>query len=62
MQNDDKFDFMPATANPLPSRSAQPRPYNGGIMVDRPQNTQTLKMRGAGASTKGTNYAPLKIK
>jgi hypothetical protein len=43
MEHDDKFECLPATANPLPPRRAQPRPYDGGIYVDRPQNTQTLK-------------------
>jgi len=61
MDKNDKFDYLPATANPLPPRRAQPRPYDGGIAVERPANTQTLKMRGTGAATKGTNYSPLKL-
>jgi hypothetical protein len=43
MEHDDKFECLPATANPLPPRRAQPRPYDGGIYVDRPQNTQTVE-------------------
>ena len=61
MEHDDKFECLPATANPLPPRRAQPRPYDGGIYVDRPQNTQTLKTRGTGAATMGTNYSHLKL-
>jgi hypothetical protein len=60
MEHDDKFEFLPATAPPLPPRRAQPRPYGGNNSVDmeRPKNTQTLKTRGTGAATKGTNYSP----
>ena len=62
MDKNDKFDYLPASANPLPPRRAQPRPYRGDDSVDmeRPKNTQTLKTRGTGAATKGTNYSPLK--
>lgn len=62
MDKNDKFDYLPASANPLPPRRAQPRPYGGDNSVDmeRPKNTQTLKTRGTGAATKGTNYSPLK--
>lgn len=46
------------TENPLPSRRKQgssvPVPNVGGYPV-KVTNTQTLKTRGSGAATKGTN-------
>ena len=48
------------TENPLPSRRKQgysvPVPNVGGY-PDKVANTQTQKMRGAGAATKGTGHS-----
>ena len=58
--NTDKFPYFPATANPLPSRANQPVVYTQANMgnngyPNNVANTQTLKTRGTGAATKGTN-------
>ena len=48
------------TENPLPSRRKQPSPMTvpevGGY-PNKVANTQTMKMRGAGAATKGTGHS-----
>ena len=60
MANTDKFPYFPATANPLPSRANQPVVYtqadtgNNGY-PNKAASTQTQKIRGTGAATKGTN-------
>ena len=53
--------FLGAGENPLPSRSKQPMNYtddmgNNGY-PNKVANTQTQKMRGAGAAIKGTGHS-----
>ena len=54
----DKFNFMPATDSKPIGKYSQPKVYpvtpSAGYPNEVP-NTQTLKTRGTGAATKGTN-------
>jgi hypothetical protein len=61
MANSDKWSYLSASANPLPSRSQQPMDYsvdtgNNGY-PNKIANTQTQKIRGTGAATKGTGHS-----
>ena len=53
----DEFKYLPITANPLPSRRAQPQsvpvPNTSGY-PNNVANTQTVKTRGTGAATQAT--------
>ena len=56
----DEFKYFPATANPLPSRSMQPKsvpvPNTSGY-PNNVANTQTVKTRGTGAATQATKHS-----
>jgi hypothetical protein len=59
-KDNEGWPFLGAGENPLPSRAKQPMNYtqadlgNNGYPNNVP-NTQTVKTRGTGAATKGTN-------
>jgi hypothetical protein len=59
MANSDNWSCLPATANPLPSRRAQPREYsvptgeNG--YPNKVANTQTMRTRGTKNTTRGNS-------
>jgi len=57
MADSDKWSYLSASANPLPSRRQQPMDYtvdmgNNGYPNNIP-NTQTLRTRGTKLATKG---------
>jgi hypothetical protein len=55
----DEFKYLPITANPLPSRRAQPQsvpvPNTSGYPNDV-ANTQTTRIRGTKLATKGNKF------
>ena len=55
----DEFKYFSATANPLPSRSMQPKsvsvPNTSGYPNDV-ANTQTTRIRGTKLATKGNKF------
>lgn len=59
MADSDKWSYLSATANPLPSRRQQPMDYsvdtgNNGY-PNKIANTQTLRTRGTKLATKGNS-------
>lgn len=59
MANSDKWSYLSASANPLPSRRQQPMDYsvdtgNNGY-PNKVASTQTLRIRGTKLATKGRN-------
>ena len=61
MANSDKWSYLSISANPLPSRSQQPKDYTANVdntgYPNKIANTQTQKIRGTGAATKGTGHS-----
>ena len=60
--SDLKYDqlYLPITANPLPSRRKQPTVTTPPTVAGYPNGvakTQTMKIRGTGAATKGTGHS-----
>lgn len=60
--SDLKYDqiYRPITANPLPSRRKQPTVMAPPALAGYPNQvakTQTMKIRGTGAATKGTGHS-----
>jgi len=55
----DKFEYFPATDNPLPSRSKQPVTYTGDTGTNgypnKVANTQTLRTRGTKNTSRGNS-------
>ena len=52
--------YLPITANPLPSRRKQPMKVMSPNVAGEPETpakTQTMKIRGTGAATKGLNHS-----
>jgi hypothetical protein len=59
MANSDKWSYLPVGANPLPSRSQQPKDYsvdtgNNGY-PNKVANTQTMRTRGTKNTTRGNS-------
>ena len=59
MANSDKWSYLSADANPLPSRRQQTRDYSVGMgengYPNKIANTQTLRTRGTKLATKGNS-------
>ena len=59
MADSDKWSYLPATANPLPSRRAQPREYTAPQAENGYPNkiadTQTMRTRGTKNTTRGNS-------
>lgn len=59
MANSDKWSYLSASANPLPSRSQQPKDYTANVdntgYPNKVANTQTMRIRGTKLATKGRN-------
>ena len=61
MANSDKWSYLSASANPLPSRRQQPMDYtvpmdNTGY-PNKVANTQTMRIRGTKLATKGYGHS-----